>query len=216
MLCVTFKVHYSGPTLNQRYWHMNQRSWHVNQRSWHMNQRSWHANQRSWHMNLRSWHMNHRYWHMNQRYWHMNRRYCNINQRSWHITVDIVSVIFFRLFAAFFLIFLLTTCFFGGNMANDDSVIYILARENLFHPSKICRAPNGNRSISKNAYIVRCYHIQTPDCARTIFDHNCWKSSCTRAFIKFAIDLKIADVVRRQFYLWPYHSGLNVNKPWST
>ena len=55
-------------------------------------------------------------------------------------------------------------------MANDYIHIYIIARENVFYQSKICRAPYDVRSISINAGralygtrpgIGRYYHIQT-------------------------------------------------------
>jgi len=41
--------------------------------------------------------------------------------------------------------------FFGGIMANFDIKVYIIARENLFHPCKIGLAPYGVRLISYNA-----------------------------------------------------------------
>ena len=48
--------------------------------------------------------------------------------------------------ASVFLI--LTTCFFGGKMAHFDIIVYIIARENVFHPCKIGRALYGVRLIS--------------------------------------------------------------------
>jgi len=51
--------------------------------------------------------------------------------------------------ASIFLI--LTTCFVREMMANFDTNEYIIARENLFHPCKIGRAPYGVRLISYNA-----------------------------------------------------------------
>jgi len=67
----------------------------------------------------------------------------------------------------------LTTCFFWGMMANFDIIVYIIARENVFHPCKIDRASYGVRLISYNAVrgIGRWYHIQTPAAARTICYH---------------------------------------------
>jgi len=47
--------------------------------------------------------------------------------------------------------FILTTCFFGGMMANFDINVYIIARETLFHPCKIGLAQYGIRLISYNA-----------------------------------------------------------------
>ena len=79
------------------------------------------------------------------------------------------------------LVFLiLTTCFFGGMMANFDIILYIIARENVFHPCKIGQASYGVRLISNNAVrapygarpgIGRWCHIQKPAAARTICDH---------------------------------------------
>jgi len=37
-------------------------------------------------------------------------------------------------------------------MANVDIYVIIIAREKLFHPCKICRAPYGARLISNNGY----------------------------------------------------------------
>jgi len=73
--------------------------------------------------------------------------------------------------ASVFLI--LTTCFFWGMMANFDIIVYIIARENVFHPCKIYRASYGARLISYNAVrgIGRWYHLQTPAAARTICYH---------------------------------------------
>jgi len=72
---------------------------------------------------------------------------------------------------------ILTTCFFGGIMANFDINVYIIAHENLFHACKISRAPHDVRLISYKASrspfgarpgIGRCYYIQTPAGAHTI------------------------------------------------
>jgi len=44
-----------------------------------------------------------------------------------------------------------STCFFAWMMTIFDINVYIIARENLFHPCKIGRAPYGVRLISYNA-----------------------------------------------------------------
>ena len=77
------------------------------------------------------------------------------------------------------IILILTTCFFGGMVANFDINVFIIARENS---CKISRAPYGVLLISYNAGrapynvvrcpgISRCYHIQTPAGTRTICEH---------------------------------------------
>jgi len=62
-------------------------------------------------------------------------------------------------------------------MTNFDVIVYIIARENVFHPCKIGRSLYGVRLIYYNAVrapygarqgIGRGYHIQTPAAARTI------------------------------------------------
>ena len=88
-------------------------------------------------------------------------------------------------------------------MAKFDIHVNVLinARENS---CKIGRAPYGVRLIFYNAGTGRCFHMQTPDGARTICDHareNSLKSSGARAIIKFAGDVHIAEIVRCQFYL---------------
>jgi len=90
-----------------------------------------------------------------------------------------------------------------GTIANFDINIFIIARENWFHPYKIGRAPYGVRLISYNAGrapygsqsgIGRCYHLQTPAGARTTCDHtreNSLKSPGALVIIKFAGDVQI-------------------------
>jgi len=56
---------------------------------------------------------------------------------------------------------ILTTCFYGGMMANFDNNVYIIAREKWFYLCKISRTPYGIRLISYNAGltpydVVRC------------------------------------------------------------
>ena len=80
--------------------------------------------------------------------------------------------------------------------------LYIIAREKLFHPCKIGRAPYG---VHARPGICWCYHIPMPASARTICNHareNSLKSSGARAIIKFAGDVQIAKIVRCQCYLW--------------
>jgi len=49
-------------------------------------------------------------------------------------------------------------------MANFDIIVYIIARENVFHPCKIGRASYGVRLISYNA--VRAPHGARPGIGR--------------------------------------------------
>jgi len=72
-----------------------------------------------------------------------------------------------------------------GMIANFDINVFIIARENWFHPCKIGRTPYGVRLISYNAgrapygsqsVIGRCYHLQTPAGARKTCDHTREKS----------------------------------------
>jgi len=50
---------------------------------------------------------------------------------------------------SYFINLIITTCFFGGMMANFDINVYIIASENLFHLCQI--GPYGVRLISYNA-----------------------------------------------------------------
>ena len=88
-------------------------------------------------------------------------------------------------------------------------------------PAGVCTHRTGTGRFMFKIYIVRfqrcpadllqrrpgtgrCFHIQTPDGARTICDHareNSQKSSGARAIIKFAGDVHIAEIVRCQCYL---------------
>ena len=77
-------------------------------------------------------------------------------------------------------------------MANSNINVHIIARENLFHPCKIGRAPYGVRLISYNAGRAP-YNVQTGIGL-------CYQMSGARAIIKFAGDVHIAEILRCQFY----------------
>jgi len=49
------------------------------------------------------------------------------------------------------ILLILTTCFFEGMVENFNINVYFIARENLFYPCEIGRAPYGVRLISFNA-----------------------------------------------------------------
>jgi len=73
----------------------------------------------------------------------------------------------------------------------------------MFYLLQVQTEPGGSHTTyGPRVGIGWCYHVQTQSGACTIFNKR-KKSSGARAIIKFAGDLQITKIVRRQFYLWP-------------
>jgi len=105
----------------------------------------------------------------------------------WQSWAGVVLSLSLSVSAHVFLI--LTTCFFGGMMVKFDIIVYLIARKTLFHPCQIGWTLFGTRLVFYNADRVSANVITYR------------RPSGARAIIKFAGDLQIVGIVRRQCYM---------------